>query len=61
MQSQQQRARIVAAFIAFLDDTPLSASAYERQLLNQFVAEELTLAQVLELLEAHAAPPTPRT
>jgi hypothetical protein len=66
MQNQEKRARAVKATIAFLENTSLAPDAYERELLNHFIAGELTIAQVLERLEkqpeaAQTATPRPRT
>ncbi len=53
MQTQQERARMVEATIAFLANNPLATNEYERYLLGRFVAGELTIYQVLEALAAH--------
>lgn len=54
MQNHEKRARIVKATIAFLETTTLAADAYERDLLNRFIEGELTISQVLTMLEAQA-------
>lgn len=62
MQDVPQRERLVKSVSAFLADTPLAPDAYERQLLVRFVAGELTIYRVLEMLaerEAKAASPSP--
>ncbi|UOQ69364.1 BLUF domain-containing protein [Hymenobacter volaticus] len=46
------RRRAVAAAIALTVNTPLAPKRYERQLLARYQAGELTIDQVLELLEA---------
>lgn len=51
MQNPERRARAVKATIAFLENTSLAPDAYERHLLQRFIAGELTITQVLELLE----------
>jgi hypothetical protein len=50
MESIPERERLVKAASAFLADTPLAPDAYEGQLLARFIAGELTIYQVLEML-----------
>lgn len=61
MQNPENRARVVEATLAFLEGTPLAAPPHERQLLNQFIAGELTIAQVVELLETRTQGPQAAT
>lgn len=59
MESIPERERLVKAVSAFLADTPLAPSAYERQLLARFTVGELTIYQVLEeLAERESQAPT---
>jgi hypothetical protein len=54
MQNLPQRTRLVKASIAFLEGTSLAPDAYERYLLERFIAGELTIDQVLEILATQA-------
>jgi hypothetical protein len=49
--TQQYRRRIVTMALNLTQDTALSASDYERLLLDQFTEGTLTIDQVVELLE----------
>ena len=49
--SEAQRRRAVAAAVALTADTPLAPKRYERQLLARYQTGELTIDEVLALLE----------
>lgn len=57
MQNEETRTRLVKATIAFMEDTPLRPDAYERHLLNLFSKGELTISQVLKLLDTRIGKP----
>ena len=57
MQDSAYRRRLVAAALALTQGTTLAAGPYEQQLLTQFVQGQLTIEEVLALLEAPPAEP----
>ncbi|HET9505013.1 MAG TPA: hypothetical protein VFO93_15835 [Hymenobacter sp.] len=59
MQPAQEmfRRRVVQAALRLTEGTPMAASTYEQQLLEQFVCGQLTIEEVIRLVDA--APPAP--
>jgi hypothetical protein len=54
MKQEEYRRRLVQATLQFTQGTTLAAGAYECQLLEQFVTGQLTIEEVVALLEAPA-------
>jgi len=57
MQQENYRRQLVQTALRLTDDTAMAASAYERQLLEQFVLGQLTIEEVVVLVEAAAPAP----
>ena len=57
MEQENYRRRLVQTALLLTQGTPLAAGAYEQQLLEQFVMGQLSIEEVVALLEA--APPEP--
>jgi hypothetical protein len=51
LKQRDGRERAVAWALTITQNTPLAPKQHEQQLLNQFVAGELTLDEVISLLE----------
>ena len=58
MQQEDFRRRLVQTALRLTEDTPLAAGAYERQLLEQFVLGQLTIEEVVALVEAATPEPS---
>jgi len=57
MQQENYRRQLVQTALRLTEGTAMAASPYERQLLEQFVLGQLTIEEVVALVEA--APPVP--
>jgi hypothetical protein len=57
MEPENYRRRVVHTALQLTQDTPLAAGPYECQLLEQFVIGQLTIEEVMVLLEAPAGLP----
>jgi hypothetical protein len=61
MQQENYRRQLVQTALRLTEGTAMAASPYERQLLEQFVLGQLTIEEVVALVEAAspvpAAPP----
>jgi len=53
LNSEQSRRQVVKLALALTENTPLSPKDYERMLLEQFVRGEMTIEQVIDLLESN--------
>lgn len=60
MQQENYRRQLVQTALRLTEDTAMAAGPYERQLLEQFVRGQLTIEEVVALVEAATpAPPGP--
>ena len=57
MQQESFRRRLVQTALRLTEDTPMAAGAYERQLLEQFVLGQLSIEEVVALVESATAAP----
>lgn len=58
MQAEEYRRRLVQAALRLTEGTPMAAGPYERQLLERYVAGQLSIEEVVTLVEA-ALPAAP--
>ena len=57
MQQENYRRQLVQTALRLTDETAMAAGPYERQLLEQFVLGQLTIEEVVALVEAAAPVP----
>ena len=57
MQQENYRRRLVQAALRLTEGTAMAASPYEQQLLEQFVLGQLTIEEVVALVEASGPAP----
>jgi hypothetical protein len=56
MQEENYRRQLVQTALRLTEGTAMTASPYERQLLEQFVLGQLTIEEVVALVEAASEP-----
>jgi hypothetical protein len=60
MQEENHRRQLVQTALRLTEGTTMAAGPYERQLLEQFVLGQLTIEEVVALVEATAPEPAAR-
>jgi hypothetical protein len=51
MQLEEKRAKLIKGAVSFTEETAIVASSYEQQLLDKYIIGELSIDEVVALLE----------